>query len=102
MKSINSEEFFKKVSLNSGGVDITTVKNVFYGIIKTISRELRERRTIRLPDWGDFNLKIYKERKMKEVNYGREIYVPAKPMVKFTPDYKVKKYFYSLGEDGTL
>lgn len=101
MKSIGSEEFFKQISINSG-VDLESVRNVYYGLIKTLSRELKGKQKIKMPDWGEFNIKIYKARKYKETNNNTFIYIPAKPMVKFTPDYKVKRYFYKLGEDGTM
>ena len=95
---ITSEEFFKKVSINSGGVDLATTRDVFYGMIKTISKELKARHSIKLPDWGEFALKVYKSRNIVSVQGGR-VTLPPKPMVKFIPDYKMKKYFYSLDKD---
>lgn len=95
MKSINPEEFFKKVAINSGVSDLSIVRDVFYGIIRTISQELRARHSIKLPDWGEFLLKVYKSRNIISVQGGR-IMLPPKPMVKFVPDYKMKRYFYQL------
>lgn len=102
MKSIKPEEFFRLIAINSGISDLETIKDIYYGMIRTISRELRDKQTIKLPDWGDFNLKIHKARKYKETNNNTFIDLPAKPTVKFVPDYKVKRYFYSLGEEGTM
>lgn len=102
MKSIPPEEFFRKVALNSGISDLSIVKDVFYGLIRTISRELRDRHTVKLPDWGEFVLKIYKSRRALDVSDGTIRVLPPKPMVKFVPDYKVKKYFYSIGDDSTV
>ena len=65
-------------------------------MIKTISRELKERQSVKLPDWGEFSLKIHKSRKSVDVNDGMIKIIPPKSVVKFTPDYKVKKYFHSL------
>ena len=99
MKSISQEEFFKKVAVNSEVVDLETVRNVFYGMVRTISRELKDKHTIKLPDWGEFYLLISKSRRSRDVNDGQIRVLPPKTTVKFKPDYKVKKYFYKWGED---
>ena len=86
-------------------MDTRVTRDVYYGLIKTISRELKARGTIKLPDWGEFYLIVQKARKNYAVNGDNErvlIELPPKPMVKFSPDYKVKKYFYALGEEGTV
>lgn len=95
IKSIKPEEFFKLISVHSG-VDLDTSRDVFYGMIKTISRELKAKGKIKLPDWGEFSLKIHKERNIVEVNTKNIIRIPSKRTVKFAPDYKVKKYFKML------
>lgn len=100
MKSIDQEEFFKKIAVNAGIRDLDTVRDFYYGMIRTISRELKERQIVRLPDWGDFNLKVMKERRTTDVNTKAIITLPAKTLVKFSPDYKVKRYFHSFGEQG--
>lgn len=102
MKGLTSEEFFKQVAINSGISDLRVVKDIYYGMVKTISRELKGKQKIKLPDWGEFLLKIYKSRQTLNVNTGRREILPPKPMVKFVPDYKVKRYFYELGNDGTM
>ena len=43
MKSINTEEFFKLVAINAGVTDLETVRDIFYGMVKTISRELKDK-----------------------------------------------------------
>ena len=98
MKSIPPEEFFKKVAVNSGVNDLTSVRDVFYGMVRTISRELRERHAVNLPDWGEFVLQVYPERNYRDVSDGVVKKLSPKPVIKFKPDYKVKKYFYTLGE----
>ncbi len=99
MKSIGPEEFFEKLSENSNYMSTEAVKVVFYGLVRTISRELRGRHTITLPDWGTFKLTIHKSRKSRSVNDGSLVVLPEKATIKFVPDRKVKQYFYSLGED---
>ena len=98
MKSIKTDEFFKLVAVNSGISDIDVVKRVFYGMVKTMSRELRNNKIINLPDWGKFFLKVHKERKAINVNTRDQMIVPPTNVLKFVPDYKVKSYFHSLKE----
>ena len=103
MKSIKSEEFFRLVAVHSGVSDLDLVKRIFYGMVKTISKELVAGKEINLPDWGKFYLKILSPRRSININNGTLINLPATPVVKFTPDYKVKEYFKELGkEDGTM
>lgn len=99
MKSITSEEFFKQVAINSGA-DLETVRSVYYGMVRTLSRELKGKQKIKMPDWGEFNIKIHKAKIYKGSNTFAPVLIPAKPLVKFTPDYKVKRYFYELGSEG--
>ncbi len=100
MKSINSEEFFKLVAVKAGIVDLDTVKKVYYGMIKAISNELRNKHVVKMPDWGELSLLMYKSRRTRNINTGRVEALPPKPMVKFVADYKVKKYFHALMDEG--
>lgn len=99
MKSVKPEEFFRLVSVNSGVSDLQTVKDIYYGLIRTMSKELRGKQVVALPDWGEFVLKIYPARKYMDVNDRKVKMIQAKPVVKFSPHINVKKYFYSLGEE---
>lgn len=102
MKSIGSEDFFKQVAINSAVSDLSLVKNIYYGMIRTVGRELKNRHVVRLPDWGDFLLKIQKSRNTLNVNTGRQEVIPPKPMVKFIPAKAVKKHFYAIGGESTV
>lgn len=93
MKSINSEEFFKQVALNAGIVDLQTVKNIYYGMVRTISKELKGKQVVDLPDWGKFVLTTRKSRKALNVSSGNVEILPPKLEIRFKADYKVKKYF---------
>ena len=101
MKSIGTEEFFKQVSINSGISDLRVVRDIYYGLIRTMSRELKSRQSIKLPDWGEFNLKVHKSRRFVSVR-GEPGVLPPKPTVKFSPDRNVKEHFYMLGDTGTV
>ena len=102
MKSIKLDEFFKLVAVNAGASDIQNVKDIYYGMIRTMSRELKKNQMVELPDWGKFVLKTYKARKIKDVNLGISRELPPTLMVKFVPDYKVKKYFSNFGDGSTV
>ena len=97
MKSITPDDFFKQVAIDSGINDIQTTRDFFFGMIKTIKREIRDKHVINLPDWGEFVLQVYPERNYRDVSDGKIKKLPPKPVVKFKPDLKTKKYFYVLG-----
>lgn len=101
MKPIKPDEFFKQIAIHSGLSDLRTIKDVYYGMVRTISRELKDKHVVELPDWGEFNLKIHKSRRFISVN-GQAGILPPKPTVKFSPNNNVKKYFYALGDDSTV
>ena len=98
MKSIPENEFWKEVAMAAGLSDMDTVKRVYYGMVKVMSRQLRARQVIQLPDWGEFRLKIHKSRKFMDVTTGAMGILPPKPTVKWSPHHAVKKYFHALGE----
>lgn len=98
VKSIKPEDFFKQIAVHAGISDLTVVKDVYFGMIKTISRELKDKEIINLPEWGYFDLRVHSERMSVDVNDGKKRVLPPKTVVKFTPDYKVKKYFYEWGK----
>lgn len=100
MKGITPNEFFNQVCLNSGIADLRTVKDVYFGLLKTVSKEVRSKHVVFLPDWGEFALKIHKSRKSVDVNDGIVRVLPAKPTLKFYPCKGIKKYFQSLAEAG--
>lgn len=102
MKSIKPDEFFKLVSLNSGVSDLETIRNVYYGLVRTISRELKQKQIIKLPDLGEFVLKIHKSRRSVSVNTGQLEILPPKPTIKFKTDTGLKKYFRYLFDEGTV
>lgn len=101
MKSIKSDEFFKQLAINSGISDLRVVRDIYYGLVRTMSRELKSKHVIKLPDWGEFNLKIHKSRRFVSVR-GEVGILPPKPTIKFSPDRNVKEHFYMLADGGTM
>lgn len=101
MKSITPAEFFKRVSINSGLSDLRVVQDLYYGIVRTITQELKGKHTVKLPALGEFRLMVAKERKHINI-MGKLQIVPPRPTVKFKADVGVRKYFHALGQDGTM
>lgn len=101
-KSIKPEEFFKQISLNSGVSDLQTVKDIFYGLIKTMSREIRNKQIVELPDWGKFRLTIRKSRRSNNVQMMKVVILPPLPEVRFYPNKNVKEYFRALMNNNGL
>lgn len=99
MKSIKPDEFFIQVSINSRVADLETVKSIYYGIVRTMTRELKSRRIIKMPDWGEFYLRVSNPHLSVDVNTGLKVTTLPRLKVKFLPDYKLRKYFYKFGED---
>lgn len=93
---LSKEEFFAEISQLANFCDEELVRNVYYGMVKVISRQLRAGKSVKLPDWGEFYLLNSAPRQMAEVKSGRIISIGMKKCVKFEPDYKVKAYFRGL------
>lgn len=101
IKSISSEEFFKLLASNAG-VDLITARNTYYGMLRTITRELKGRRILNLPDWGKFFILMYKEREIVDYKTKQKKKIPTTPVLKFVPDYKLKQYFKELRDNQTM
>lgn len=102
MISIREKEFFKQLSINSRIASLETVRDVYFGLVKTFAQQMKERHVVTLPDWGRFNLNIRKGRIQRNINDGSMIMIPDLPTVKFISNKRLKKYFQSLGKDGTV
>jgi nucleoid DNA-binding protein len=96
MKSIDDKEFFRELAMASGISDLDVVKRVYYGLVRVMGQQLKARQKIRLPDWGEFSLKVAKSRRFKSVT-GEMGILPPLPTVKWKAYEGVKKYFHSLG-----
>ena len=93
---MKKDDIFDEISSYCNYIDRDTVKSVYYGLIRAISKRLRENGKVVMPDWGEFYLHRHKARIALDV-YSRNLRnLEAKTTVKFTPDYKVKQYFYEI------
>jgi nucleoid DNA-binding protein len=92
VKFLSKEEFFDEVSKVSNYCDQALVREVYYGMVKIMGRQLREKGKVRMPDWGDFELRYHAPRRFRSVN-GEIGMLGMKKLLKFDADYKVKAYF---------
>ena len=90
------EDFFEEISKLANYCDIELVKQVYYGMVKVMSRQLRKDKVVVLPDWGKFYIHLHAARQMRDLRSGRIMNLGMRNSVKFDPDYKVKEYFKEM------
>ena len=95
-KGLNKEEFFSEISQLANYCDERLVENVYYAMVKVISRQIKAGKRIKLPDWGEFYIHKAAPRQALHVKSGQIMNLGMKNYVKFEPDYKVKAYFKDL------
>ena len=93
---MKKDEFFTEISKLCGYVDEKTIESMYYAMLRVISRQLRGKNLIELPDLGKFYLHRHKPRMSLDIN--RKIFtgLAAKTTLKFDPDYKIRKYFHDF------
>lgn len=99
MKSKNflkTNEFFNKVSEKSNFTDPSMVAEVYYGLLKTITEELRAGNTVRLPELGDFYVQVRKNMTSYMFHTGGIHRRESVKVVKFSACANIGKYFNSL------
>ena len=77
-------------------MDKKIVKNVYFGLVKMITQELRTKRKCILPELGEFSLKDYRPKRISDVNTGERRIIFPKMVIKFTANSNWKKYFKRL------
>ena len=90
------EEFFEGISEKCGYIDVDTVEKVYYALIRELSKQLRERNSVEMPDWGEFYLHRHLPRIAYDVNKRTVKNLEAKTTVKFSPNFKMKAYFHEV------
>jgi nucleoid DNA-binding protein len=93
---LSKAEFFGEISQLANFCDEKLVENVYYGMVRVISRQLRAGKRVKLPDWGEFYTHDTAPRQVIDVNTGQVRSLGMKKCVKFDPDRKVKAYFKDL------
>ena len=90
MKKQDEEKFLEQVS-GECYLDKDTVKEVYMGILRALTRSLRREDRFLLPDIVDFSLVEYKSKRMFNPHAGGIVQLPETRRVKAVVDYKLKK-----------
>lgn len=86
------ERFFEKLAAKSSVHDTETPKKVYYGLIKLIMEELKQKEEFELPDWGEYEITETSGRYIKDVNTGERRKIGPKKQIKWSPAHKLKEY----------
>lgn len=98
-KGYTSEErFFRLLSEQNNYVDPKTVQDFYMGLVRLITKELREVGFVRLPHLGDFGMLKAKDRMNLSGKY--RIMIIGKYLLKFYPKDAWKSYFDALEKKG--
>ena len=97
IKVLPPNDFFTAVSNRSNFVSLDIVRDVYYGMLKIIGTELRDKGAVDLPELGVLVLHKYKERNTHNVNTRTIHRLPATNIVQFKPCNNFKRYFHLLG-----
>jgi len=96
MKDFEKRAFFNTVAIKMGIISVEDAERAYYGVVKAIVQGIREREKCEAPDLGVFKIVHHKARRISDVNTKEEKYLSEKSTFKFSPDYKLKKYFHNL------
>lgn len=97
-KRIDKKGFFAALAPYTNYLDEEILQQVFYGLVRMISIDLRGKHEIILPDLGTFYIKIRPSRRRLDVHTRKVIISDPTPVVAFKPDYKFNAYIKSLKE----
>lgn len=68
-------------------------------MVRVIVYQLRTKKMVRMPDFGDLQITLHKERIGVDVNTKERKRIQAYHMVKFSPNKKLKEFFRNFGGD---
>jgi hypothetical protein len=93
---LDEDRFFRLLSEENNYVDPKTVKDFYMGLVRLLSKELKERGVVRLPHLGDMALVKQKDKLGWAGKF--QAMVLGKYMLKFYPQDSWRKYFTKLSE----
>ena len=92
MNQQDKNKFFNELAVAMGVDHLSTAKQYYYGMIKMVSRTIREEGELQLPDFGTFLMRDYKAKRIGDVRSDGFLTMPAQKVLKFKPDYKLNYY----------
>lgn len=97
IKVLPKEEFFAEISSRANYINPDIIKDIYYALLKTIVKELREKGAVEMPDLGVFVEHKHKARMALNVCTRVVTFLPEKSTIKFKTCDKLKKYFHLKG-----
>lgn len=94
--ALSEEQFFARLSKNSGHLDPKVVQDVYRGLVNTVVGELRTKGTVRLPQLADIYLSRTKRMVIKNRFMSAATVKEAFHQVRMVPVRGLKQYFKAL------
>lgn len=94
IKTLKPDDFFSQIAASANYLSVDIVKEVYYGMLRVMGRNLRTNGATEMPDFGVFVLHKHKARNSYDLKTGLIVRLPEKNTIKFKPCGKLKEYFY--------
>ena len=94
--AIIESELFAEISKRSNFMPEVAVKEVYYGILKTIVGELRKGREVILPGLGKFSIAEVKQHKRTDISTGQVVCIENLRKLTFSGCTEIKKYINDM------
>ena len=96
---LSDDDFFRMISSRANYLNEDVVREVYYEMVRIMVYQLRTKKTVRMPDFGDLRITLHKERIGVDVNTKERKHIQAYHTVKFTPNKKLRDFFRAFGGD---
>ena len=88
---INEKEFFRLIAEQANYLDERLVREMYFGLVRVVTQELRSKNYARLPHLGDFG---FIEQKSRPAWLGRvHVRIGPRMVLKFYVCEKMRRYF---------
>lgn len=88
---INEKEFFRLISEQCNYIDERSVREMYMGLVRVVTQELRRKNYARLPHLGDFG---FIEQKSRPAWLGKmHVRIGPRMILKFYICEKIRRYF---------
>ena len=85
------KDFFYDISVDCG-YGIGVVQKVYFSLLRVVLKRLMSGKEVLMPQWGKYNIILYKSRKNRDINTRKLEVLSQKAIIKFYPLKKLKKY----------
>lgn len=92
MHKKTKDNFFNDLSIATGNMDVGSIRQMYYAMVKQIVRGVVANGKLRLPEFGEFRIITAKERVWNNVQTMTKYVHPPVNVMKFKPDYKLRCY----------